>query len=53
MANAPVAFPEPAPTAEEILDVMSNLDGTSSSVISMMTGFSAEDLNELGGVPES
>lgn len=32
-----------------IRDTMSQLDGTNTSVVSMMTGLSAE---ELGGVPE-
>jgi hypothetical protein len=35
-----------------IKDTMSQLDGTNTSVVSMMTGLSAEELDELGGVPE-
>ncbi len=31
---------------------LAQLDGTSTTAVSVMTGLSAERLNELGGVPE-
>lgn len=41
------------PTAAAIKDAMRQLDSSNSSVVSMMTGYSADELSELGGVPEN
>ncbi|MDJ0460037.1 type II toxin-antitoxin system VapB family antitoxin [Arthrobacter sp. NQ7] len=38
--------------AAAIKDAMTQLDGSNASVVSMMTGLSPEELDELGGVPE-
>lgn len=37
---------------DAIKAAMGQLDGSNASVVSMMTGLSAEELTELGGVPE-
>lgn len=42
-----------AELAAAIKDAMSQLDGTNKSVVSMMTGLSPDELEELGGVPEN
>lgn len=41
-----------SPTTASIMDVMSSLDGSNTAVVSMMTGLSAAELNDLGSVPE-
>lgn len=38
---------------QKIKDAMTQLDGSRTSVISMMTGYSKEELDDLGGVPEN
>ena len=38
---------------EGIRAALGRLDGSSASVVSLITGFSREELDDLGGVPES
>lgn len=40
------------PTPEEVRAELEKLDGTTANVIAMLTGLSAEEINELGGLPE-
>lgn len=35
-----------------IQEVMQKLDGSNAAVVSMMTGYTKSELDELGGVPE-
>lgn len=35
-----------------ITDALGRLNGTDSAAVSMMTGFTAEELEDLGGLPE-
>ena len=50
--NDPAETGDSSPATASIMDVMSSLDGSNTAVVSMMTGLSAAELNDLGGVPE-
>lgn len=37
---------------ERVREALTALDGTNASVVSLMTGYSRSELDDLGGVPE-